>query len=39
MVLPGVWAKVLLYRPPNLTNVFVNDGLGGYYDYTALGLK
>jgi peptide/nickel transport system substrate-binding protein len=39
LVLPGVWTKVLLYRPPTMTNVFVNDGLGGYYDYTALGLK
>jgi peptide/nickel transport system substrate-binding protein len=38
VVLPGVWAKVLLYRPPSLTNVFVNEGLGGYYDYTALGV-
>lgn len=35
--LPGVWAKVLLYRPANLTNVYVNEGLGGYYDFTALG--
>ncbi|MGH3900377.1 MAG: ABC transporter substrate-binding protein, partial [Pseudonocardiaceae bacterium] len=25
-VLPGVWAKGLLYRPPNLTNVFITDG-------------
>jgi len=39
VVLPGVWAKVLLYRPPTLTNVFVNEGEGGYYDYTALGVK
>ncbi|MGE5829651.1 MAG: ABC transporter substrate-binding protein [Micromonosporaceae bacterium] len=39
LALPGVWAKVLLYRPPTMTNVFVNDGLGGYYDFTALGLK
>ncbi|OLB87202.1 MAG: ABC transporter substrate-binding protein [Actinobacteria bacterium 13_2_20CM_2_66_6] len=38
-VLPGVWSKVLLYRPPNLTNVYVNDGLGGFYDYTAIGVK
>jgi hypothetical protein len=33
-----VWARVLLYRPPTLTNVFVNEGLGSYYDYTALGV-
>ena len=32
--LPGVWAKGLLYRPPNLTNVFVNNAFGEY-DYTA----
>ncbi|HEY7173469.1 MAG TPA: ABC transporter substrate-binding protein, partial [Micromonosporaceae bacterium] len=37
-ILPGVWASVLLYRPPNLTNVFVNNGFGGY-DYTALGVS
>jgi peptide/nickel transport system substrate-binding protein len=37
--LPGVWAGVLLYRPPTLTNVFVNDGLGGFYDFVQLGVK
>ena len=35
-VLPGVWAKGLFYRPPNLTNVFVTDGFQ-MYDYLALG--
>jgi hypothetical protein len=30
---------VLLYRPSTLTNVFVNDGLGGYYDFVQLGVK
>jgi len=35
-VLPGVWSSVLLYRPPTLTNVFVNNGFGGY-DFLALG--
>jgi peptide/nickel transport system substrate-binding protein len=39
MILPGVWAKVLLYRSPKLTNVFVNEGLGGFYDFVALGVK
>jgi peptide/nickel transport system substrate-binding protein len=39
MALPGIWAKVLLYRPANLTNVYVNEGLGGYYDFTAMGVK
>jgi peptide/nickel transport system substrate-binding protein len=34
--LPGVWAKGLLFRPDNLTNVFVNNGFG-MYDYAAIG--
>ena len=33
---PGIWAKGLLYRPPNLTNVFVTDGFQ-MYDYLAHG--
>jgi peptide/nickel transport system substrate-binding protein len=37
--LPGIWAKTLLYRPPTIDNVFVNDGLGGYYDYAMMGVK
>ena len=37
-ILPGIWAKALLYRPKNLTNVFVNDAYG-MYDYLALGVK
>ncbi len=36
--LPGVWAKGLLYRPPNLTNVFISDGFQ-MYDYLALGTE
>lgn len=35
-VIPGIWAKGLLYRPPNVTNVFVTDGFS-MYDYVALG--
>ena len=35
-VLPGIWAKGLLYRPPNLTNVFITDGFQ-MYDYLTLG--
>jgi len=35
-VLPGVWSKGLLFRPDNLTNVFVNNGFSEY-DYTAIG--
>jgi peptide/nickel transport system substrate-binding protein len=37
-ILPGVWASVLLYRPKTLTNVFVNNGFGGY-DYMTLGVS
>jgi peptide/nickel transport system substrate-binding protein len=39
VAIPGVWSKVLLYRPTNLTNVYVNDGLGGYYDFAWMGVK
>jgi len=39
VILPGVWAKVLHYRAPTLTNVYINDGLGGYYDYASIGVK
>jgi peptide/nickel transport system substrate-binding protein len=35
-VFPGVWSKSLLYRPDNLTNVFVNEAFG-MYDYAAIG--
>ncbi len=38
-VLPGVWASVVLYRGQNLTNVGINQGLGGFYDYEELGVK
>lgn len=38
VVIPGVWARGLLYRPPNLTNVFINDGFS-QYDYVTLGVK
>jgi peptide/nickel transport system substrate-binding protein len=37
IIIPGVWAKALIYRPPTLTNVYVNDGLGGFYDYAWMG--
>jgi peptide/nickel transport system substrate-binding protein len=37
-VLPGIWARGLLYRPPNMTNVGVTDGYG-MYEYTAIGVK
>jgi peptide/nickel transport system substrate-binding protein len=36
-VLPGIWAKGLLYRPDTLANVFSNDGQN-MYDYASIGL-
>jgi peptide/nickel transport system substrate-binding protein len=36
--LPTVYAKALLYRAPNLTNVYVQPYYG-MYDYAVLGLK
>jgi peptide/nickel transport system substrate-binding protein len=39
VILPGIWAKALHYRAQTLTNVYVNDGLGGYYDYAWMGVK
>jgi peptide/nickel transport system substrate-binding protein len=38
VILPGIWPRALLYRPPNLHNVFVADGFQ-MYDYSALGVK
>jgi peptide/nickel transport system substrate-binding protein len=38
-VLPGLWAKALVYRPPTLTNVYINDGLGGFQDFCWMGVK
>ena len=35
-MLPGIWAKGLLYRPSNLTNVFITNGFQ-MYDYLAMG--
>ncbi|MFB6720752.1 ABC transporter substrate-binding protein [Kribbella sp. NPDC056345] len=37
-VLPGIWAKGLLYRPDSLANVFTNAGQN-MYDYAGIGLK
>ena len=37
-ILAGVYAKSLLYRSPNLTNVFVQSYYG-MYNYSELGLK
>jgi len=38
-IYPGVYAKGVLLRGKNVTNVFVNDALSGQYDYTAMGVK
>jgi peptide/nickel transport system substrate-binding protein len=37
-ILPIVYQKVLLYRDPNLTNVYV-DSYYGMYNYAVIGLK
>ncbi|GAB3922271.1 ABC transporter substrate-binding protein [Kribbella albertanoniae] len=37
-VLPGIWAKGLLYRPDTVANVFTNAGQN-MYDYAGIGLK
>jgi peptide/nickel transport system substrate-binding protein len=37
-ILPEVYAKSLLYRSPNLTNVYVQSYYG-MYNYAVLGLK
>jgi len=36
--LPTVYAKALLYRPPSLTNVYVQPYYG-MYNYAVLGVK
>jgi peptide/nickel transport system substrate-binding protein len=36
---PGVYAKGVLLRGKNVTNVFINDALSGQYDFTAMGVK
>jgi peptide/nickel transport system substrate-binding protein len=38
VILPGVYARSLLYRNPNLTNVYVSRYYA-MYDYAVLGLK
>ena len=37
-ILPGVYAKSLLYRSPDLTNVYVQPYYG-MYNYAVLGVK
>jgi peptide/nickel transport system substrate-binding protein len=38
VIQPGVYARSLLYRNPNLTNIYVNRYYV-MYDYANLGLK
>ena len=38
VIYPGVYAKALLVRPVNGTNVFINSAEGGYYDYANMGV-
>ncbi len=38
VIYPGVYAKSVLLRSENLTNVFVNDSFG-MYDYMEMGVK
>ncbi|NUR08149.1 MAG: ABC transporter substrate-binding protein [Nocardioidaceae bacterium] len=38
LIYPGVYAKAVLVRPKNATNVFVNDAFG-MYDYLAMGVQ
>jgi peptide/nickel transport system substrate-binding protein len=38
VILPGVYARTLLYRSPHLTNVYVHQYYG-MYDYANLGFK
>ncbi len=37
-IYPGLYAKAVLLRSKNATNVFINEAFG-YYDYTAMGVK
>ena len=37
-ILPGIYQKTVLYRPPNLTNVYV-QAYYGMYNYAVLGVS
>ncbi|MCW2901506.1 MAG: transporter solute-binding protein [Streptosporangiaceae bacterium] len=39
VVVPLIYAKILLYRPTSITNVGVSQGYGGMYDYLNMGVK
>ncbi|MET0839264.1 MAG: ABC transporter substrate-binding protein [Marmoricola sp.] len=38
-IYPGVYAKGVLLRGKNVTNIFITDAFNGQYDYTAIGVK
>ena len=38
VILPGTWARGLLFRPKALSNVFISDGFQ-MYDYLSMGVK
>ncbi len=38
VILPEVYAKVLIYRPPALTNAYI-DTAWGMYNYAVLGVS
>lgn len=37
--LPFVFDKALYYRNPRLTNIYLNGGVGNYYDYVNIGVS
>src|SRR3954454_8793958 len=39
VIYPGIYSKTVLIRPTAATNVFVNNGLGGFYDFLAMGVQ
>ncbi|MEV5831618.1 ABC transporter substrate-binding protein [Spirillospora sp. NPDC052242] len=38
-IVPLIYAKALLYRPANVTNVGITGGYGGMYDYLNMGVE
>jgi peptide/nickel transport system substrate-binding protein len=38
-IVPFLDVKGLLFRPPGVKNVYVNQGLNGLYDYAQMGVK
>ena len=38
-VIPFVYDKSLYYRSPKVTNAYINQGVGGFYDWVNMGLS